>query len=93
VPGHEIAARDLRPMKVASVMGGGALRPFCQNGTGRPMADIAQTEHANRLRAFVDHRQSADFQRLHVLKDLARSSSSRQQGSLIESGHCAVRVV
>jgi hypothetical protein len=50
----------------ALVMGRNALGPFGQNSTGRRMADIAQTENADHPLALVNHRQSADLQRLHV---------------------------
>src|SRR5438874_3032820 len=51
--------------------------------TGRPIADVAQTEDAHHPPALVDHRQPADLQRLHVpvIKD---RKSTRLNSSHVE---------
>jgi hypothetical protein len=39
---------------------------FGEQVAGGPVADVAKTEYPDHPLAFVDHRQSADLQRLHV---------------------------
>src|SRR6516164_9741039 len=48
------------------VMARNAFNVFRQQITGRRMADVAHAENPDHPPAFVDHRQSAYFQRLHV---------------------------
>src|ERR1700730_4480704 len=50
-----------------SVMGRNAFEAPGQQITGRGMADVTQTDHADHPIALVDHRQPADLQRLHVM--------------------------
>src|SRR6266850_963404 len=50
-----------------SVRGRNALGALGQQITGRRMADVAQTDHADNPLALVDHRQPAELQLLHVM--------------------------
>ena len=47
-------------------MSGDALDVLRQQIVWREVADIAQRKHPDHPLAFIDHRQSADFKRLHV---------------------------
>src|SRR5262249_11484795 len=43
---------------------------FIDELTGRGVADVAETEHADHALVFIDHGQSPDSQRFHVLHGL-----------------------